>query len=52
MFGIGAQEILVLLVCCGFPFGITLVTLLVLATRKKQSPRSRDDDWAERGTDE
>lgn len=47
MVGLGAQEILILALCCGFPLiGGAVVLVLVASQKKKSAPRS-GGDWDE-----
>lgn len=46
MVGLGAQEILVLAFCCGFPLIGGAVVLVLVLSQKRNAARPRpDDDW-------
>jgi hypothetical protein len=46
MVGLGAQEILVLALCCGFPFVGGVVVLVLVLSQKRNAARPRPDgDW-------
>ena len=51
MFGLGAQELLVLACCGTLPLLAAVVAVVLVLSQKKKSARPRSDDWDDAGDD-